>query len=205
MSPRARLTPVLEWELDNMQYMRHWLQSQNFSLCTMDHNGEAHAGSPVIHQSASTYSILHDPPTDSLSKAWYQSPSSINRPPIAYKFFHEFGTGSVHSVIRNSSWEDFRELGFGFWDTRRTVEMELATNPGEYPDEEGKLWRTGEGKEARSKMWAADVAFTWKSIEGQAKAFSSSCVSCGSRRKRHSGLLYKSPESLPLSFGMMYI
>lgn len=151
-----------DWESDTMDCVQDWLTEMHLSLYPITET--VHPSSPpVALEEADRSSILEHAPTDKISKVWdqdFEASQSFNR---GFSLFHGFGKRVPSSVLKNSEWKTFRRLGFGIWDHKRMVLMELFSEGGEVLEPDGTRHRTGIGV----KLNVFNMCFTWKSIEDQ--------------------------------------
>ena len=148
-----------EWELDNMECVQDWLDEMQISLYTFSEAVPLSSKSSVSLEEADTRSALDHPPTDRFSHRWQQDMAATQHENASYRLFHTYGQKSPSSMLRNSQWQFFRRLGFGIWDLKRMVKMELLSVPRQVPEPDGTVFGFG------VRLGIGDVCFTWESIE----------------------------------------
>ncbi|KAM0802744.1 hypothetical protein BDR22DRAFT_842135 [Usnea florida] len=152
--PAALGDRLKEWELDNMECVQDWLNEMQISLYNFSEPVPLSSKSSLSLEEADTRSALDHPPTDKDTA----ETQSFN---TSYYFFHSWGQKSPLSMLHNSQWQFFRRLGFGIWDTKRMVMMELLSAPPQMAEPDETVHRTGCGV----RLDIGDISFTWKSIE----------------------------------------
>ena len=148
-----------EWELDNMECVQDWLDEMQISLYSLSEPVPLSSKSSLSLEEADTRSALDHPPTDRFSHRWQQDMAATQHENASYRLFHTYGQKSPSSMLRNSQWQFFRRLGFGIWDLKRMVMMELFSVPPQVPGPDGTVSGFG------ARLGIGDVCFTWKSIE----------------------------------------
>lgn len=151
-----------EWELDSMECVQDWLTETGLSLYPITETVRPFSLQIPLEE-ADRRSILNRAPIDEISKAWDQDFDASQSFSRGFSLFHGFGKRVPTSVLKDSEWKTFRRLGFGIWDHKRMVMMELVSGVGERTKPDWTRCMIGFGV----KLGIGNICFTWKSIEDQ--------------------------------------
>ncbi|MCJ1302768.1 hypothetical protein MMC08_005573 [Hypocenomyce scalaris] len=158
------------WEIDEMECIQDYLDEIHISLRepvfqVPERSVTLRPQSSVLVDAATAAasSILAEPPTDVAARVWHQDQQAAEHTSDGYNFFHTYGLRSPMSPLKESAWQPFRRLGFGIWDRKRMVALEMFRALREvYSPSDGEQNIT----EVGIRMSINNVCFTWHSIEG---------------------------------------
>ncbi|KAA6414650.1 MAG: hypothetical protein FRX48_01400 [Lasallia pustulata] len=146
---------LLAWEVDEidcvLDHLREIRLSNNYS-CESQHS---QLRLPIIKRTTTTPFWLAQEPSgnNDITFSWGKDPDFVNYPSVGYIFFHIICLYNPSSTLKESSFQPFRRLGFGIWDSRKMTGLEMLSLPA-----------NGTG-EVDNGMSLEDLFYTWKSVE----------------------------------------